>query len=395
MSRHQVTVQNRTYSFSPDDRPRVGSRWWALVLGRVIDELTGQPPQGEVTVQSDLRNAVPRVASDGLVGLVGIPQQVFPALSIQNYTIILQIEAPGYIPYQAPFTIAQQPNFPGEFTPPSPADLLLHREPTVIKGRTVQANGDKTTPLNGTIVTVTGIWRTPPPANIVVPPDPPEVISLRPGLYAPRTVAAGVLTHTDLPTVVGDSRFLLDDVNEGANPIRLSNRLNLATGDVLLIDADEPDLTEFIAIKTIVGASTAIQPATITLEYPLANDHRRNAIVQKVTPQPPGGQKQFIQETISGDRCVFLNNITGLTTGNQVKIAGGVDPATGVAYPDEYHQLSVFTATSDADGYYRLPPMSRVAQLEARADHGALTPIQVEFRPDYSLYENRLDFVFR
>ena len=54
-----------------------------------------------------------------------------------------------------------------------------------------------------------------------------------------------------------------------------------------------------------------------------------------------------------------------------------------------------FSVSSDAAGYYRLPPLSRVAQLELRAERGALIPIQMEFRPDYRVRENRLDFTFR
>lgn len=155
-----------------------------------------------------------------------------------------------------------------------------------------------------------------------------------------------------------------------------------------MIDANKSDVAEYIAISAIVGASTATQPATITLDYALAYPHRRNALVQKVNPQPLGAQKQVAQEALDGDTCVFLNDVTSLMTGSQVRISGGPNP-------DEYHHLSLFSVTSDADGYYRLPPLSRVAQLKIRAEKALLSPVEMEFRPDYTLHENRLDFVFR
>jgi len=82
-----------------------------------------------------------------------------------------------------------------------------------------------------------------------------------------------------------------------------------------------------------------------------------------------------------------LKGVAGLATATEVRISGG-------AVPDEYHSLSRFSVTSDADGYYRLPPLSRVAlvKLSARKKIGPQTfAAELEFRPDYALRENRLD----
>ena len=389
MTRRVEIVNSNAYLFSPDDQPPLGQRFWAIVRARVIDELTGQPPLSAIIIESDALHLVPRVASDGLVGLVGIPQQVFPALASQGYPpLMLKVKAPGYIPCKTSFPIVQDLNFPGTFTPSPPAELSLHRKPTVIAGRVVQANGTSTTPLSGAVISITGVWRKPPPANMTIASDPPDLVSLHPPLYSDRGAITGQLTLRNLPVILGDDKFLLDDASEGTSPVRLSNQQNLSPGDILLIDSDKPDIAEYIAIKTITGVGTVTQPATITLDYPLLHSHRRNALVQKVNPQPLGPQKQFTQEALAGDTCVFLNNVTGLTTGNQVRIAGGPNSA-------ECHHVSLFSTISDAEGYYRLPLLSRVAQLEIRAEHGALTPVQMEFRPDYTLHENRLDFIFR
>jgi hypothetical protein len=389
MTRRVETVNSKVSVFSPDDPQPLGQRFWAVVRAKVIDELTGQPPLSAITIESDALHLVPRVASDGLVGLVGIPQQVFPALASQKYDLMLKVKARGYIPRKTSFSILQDTNFPSNFIPPQPTDLALHREPTVIAGRVVRASGNTTKPLSGAVVKVTGIWRKPPPANLVIASGPPNLVSLHPRLYSDRGGAiAGQLERRNLPLILGDDKFLLDDVSEDANSVRLSNRQNLNLGNILLIDSDKPDIAEYITIKTIAGAGTVTQPAVIMLDHPLLHAHRKNARVQKANPQSLGPQKQLTQEALAGDICVFLNNVSGLTTGNQVKISGGPNAA-------EYHRVSLFSTISDAEGYYRLPPLSRIAQLKIRAQHGSLTPVQMEFRPDYSLHENRLDFIFQ
>lgn len=161
MPRRTIEVEGRRYLFSADDQPSLGDRLRALARLRVIDELTGEPPAGLITLESDAPLAAPRIASDGLVGLVGFPRGIFPALATQPSTITLLVRVEGYIPRQVEVTLPQEPAFPQLFTPPPLLTLLLHREPVVIMGRTVQATSNPTTPLAGATVRVTGIWRTP------------------------------------------------------------------------------------------------------------------------------------------------------------------------------------------------------------------------------------------
>jgi hypothetical protein len=387
MSRRIVQTSERTYLFSPDDPGPLGGSLWELVKLRVIDELTGKPPNSSITIQAKEKGLVPRVASDGIVGLVGVPQQIFPGLKTTNYTVHLTVRAEGYAPRDVEAQVASDPLFPATFTPPPLINLALHREPILITGRTVKATGITTTPLAGSTVSVIGVWRTPPPADLDPPADPPNLVSLRPPLYAGRTAGTGLLWGRNLTPIVGDDKLLLEDALAGDNPIRLSNRQNLAQGDNLLIDAQQPDIAEFLAINLITGASTADQPAYITLDYPVAFEHRRNAVIQKVNPQPLVAMKQFTVEAMSGDTCVFLDDVTGLGGANEALITGG-------ATPDEHHNLMLFSVTSDADGYYRLPPLSRVAQVKINATNGALNA-EVKFQPDYSRRENHLDLILK
>lgn len=387
MARTVVTVGNLAYSFSPDDPVPVAGRDWAVVKLRLTDELTGTAPLRAIALSARQAGLYPRLAQDGLAALVGVPRNIFPALATQSYTVDLSVQAEGYVPMEAQVQVPQDNRFPAAFTPPPLVTLALHREPVVISGRTVRVSAGTTQPVTGATVTVTGIWRTVPPANQSVNAAPPNLVLLQPPLYSGQAALISQLQGQDLLPVAGDDKQLLDAVPAGANPIRLSNRQNLAVGDLLLIDAGNSDLAESLAIKAITGASTPDQPARVTLTYPLAYPHRQNTLIQKLNPQAPGVDEALADAAIAGDSCVFLNSVSGLAGFSQVRLGGGSNP-------DAYHRVSLFTATSDADGYYRLPPLSRVAQLKLQVAKAALKSVETEFRPDYTVRENRLDFIF-
>ena len=169
------------------------------------------------------------------------------------------------------------------------------------------------------------------------------------------------LAPRDLTPVTGADKALMDDIAASANPIRISNRLGLAPGNILLIDAGQPDRAEFIAIKNLPTTAPTDQPATITLEYPVIFPHRRDAIVRLATPQPAGASQTITVQAWAGDACVFLNGLASLAGAHEIEITGGPGP-------NESHKVMTFSVTSDVDGYYRLPPLSRVAQLEIHAE---------------------------
>ena len=392
MSRRTIQLGSQAILVSPDDPIPPTRRLQAMVSIRVTDELTGGPPDSLLSLEVKERQLVPRVSSGGLVGLVGVPQEVFPGLQTQDYFLHLTIRGDRYVAREVEVQIPKNPAFPATFTAPQ-RNLELHREPVVIAGRTVRFVSNVATALGGTTLTVTGIWRTAPPAHVIVAADPPHLVSLQPPLYAERSVlpVPQFLQHRDLPPAVGPSKVLLDDLLPGTNPIRLSDQQGLSAGNILLIDADQPDLAEFIAIKTVPVTSAADQPTFITLDYAVLHAHRRGAVVKQVVPQLAGPQRQFTVTANVGDTCVFLDALTGLAIAREVQLTG---PPRPTGPPDEYHTLRNFSVTSDADGYYRLPPLSRIAQLELHAVKmvsGQTFTTTTTFRPDYRQRENRLD----
>ena len=380
--------EGQLVNISPDDAPLLGNRWWAVTTMRVVDEMTGAPPRVPLTVTVTPPRAgfTPRAADDGLVGLVAIPQHVFPALNAQAYDVSYTVAARRYVEQQVTADFLQDVTFPNTFTPVPLADLGLHRAPVTVSGRTVLLNGGPPTPIAGATIRVTGIWRTPPPATAAVPADPPNVVSLHPPLYRPRSAAAGQLQVLTLTPVANEDKRLVEAAAAGVTTLRLSDRVNLAVGNVLAVEADDVDRLEYMEIQAINGGSTPDQAATVTLLHPLAFGHPREVVVRRMTAGVPGVARAITVDAIDGDSCLFLNNLNGMATANQVRIFGGGPP--------EIHRVRLFRATSNAGGYYRLPPLSRVAQLEITAT-SAPRQATVIFAPDYSQDGNVLNLGLR
>jgi hypothetical protein len=390
MVRRNVAVGSLSYVISPEDPVPLGDRYWSVLRVRVIDELIGRPPRGDMKIETDYPGLVPRVVTDGLMGFVGRPTQVFPALNGQPYDVDFTLRVVGYLPRRELATIPIDATFPDTFAPLDVGDLPIHREPIEILGRTVAAAGITTTPLAGMTVSITGIWLTLPPGNVAPPPpDPPNLISLSVPLYLPRTTATGTLRQRELVTVPAQDKLLVENVRAGGILLQLSDGINLNPGDILAVDAPNADRVEYLTIQTIAPATTPTSVSNITLTHAMATEHRRDVVVRRVLPQAPGFSNPFSRNAQAGDTCVFLNSMTNLAAANVVEISGAAGD------PVEYHSISRFTTTSDANGYFRLPLLSRVAQLDIQADDGGVHPTQSRtLVPNYEERENRVDFIF-
>lgn len=389
MTRRVVNVESTAYLFSPDDAPASAMRNWALVRARVIDELTGEPPLAQMKVETDRTELLARAAAGGLVGLVGTPARAFPGLASQDYEVVLSVGARGYVTHREKVKVAQNVNFPAQFATTDAGTLALHREPVTITGRTVLAAAGTTQPVANATVQVTGVWPTLPPANVVVLPEAPNLVSLLPPTYFARPAPAGTLHRREMTPVVGEDKLLLGHAPAGSATLAVSDRVGLAVGNVLAVDESDPERTEFLVVQAVDGASTDVQPARVTLQYPTARAHAPGVVVRRVTPQPAGTDNHLQRPCIAGDTTVFLDNMADLGAAQVVEMTGGGSPA-------EYHLVRRLTAKSDADGYYRLPPLARVAQVKLRADDGgAHADINLTAAPDYGGGVYRLDFVFR
>ena len=139
MSRRTIQLENRTIIFSPDGPIPLANRIQALLKLLITDELTSKPPEGTIDLRVEEKGYTPRVANDGLAGLVGVPLQVIPRLDAQNYPVNLTVRAKGYLTRELHEEILQDPTFPPHFAARQ-IDLALHREPVTISGRTVRSH---------------------------------------------------------------------------------------------------------------------------------------------------------------------------------------------------------------------------------------------------------------
>jgi hypothetical protein len=393
MSRRTVVVGDLSYVISPDDPVTLGDRFWAVLEVRLLDELNGRTVRGDMDIQTEYRGLSPRVSVDGLVGLVGRPREVFPALNpldpnAQTYDVEFTVSATRYLPLTRREPIQMIPDFPDVFTP-TRIDVELHRQPIVILGRTVEMVGNNTSPLAGVDVSIIGFWPILPPANVALPPaDPPNFVSLRPPLNRARTIATGQLRRREMVLVAAQDKHLMDNIGPGATTVRLSDGINLNANDILAIDPLDPDRVEFLTIQTVAPSTTPTALTSVTLTHPVAQGHRRDALVQRALPQAPGFSNPLSRNAQVGDVCIFLNSMTNLGAATVVEVSGPIGA------PVEYHRVSRFATTSDADGYFRLPLLSRVAQLDLQADDGGAHPVQVRrIIPNYEEFENRCDFI--
>ena len=376
------------YTVSPEPELPDGMKTWAVLLARVMDEISGKPPLGDAGIQTSFPGLSPRASSGGLLGLAAIPVRVFPALKTKNYTVPVTIQADGYIPLLRSVNIAHIPTFPGTFNPTDLGTLDLHRLPTVIAGRVMLNTGTEFQAIAGVTVNLTGVWQTPPPANLVVPPDPPDLVSLTPGLYVDRPQAGTQIQGLAPLGGPGPDKQLLQEADAGQTLLRLSDRRLINNGDVLAIDAGDAERTEYITIHAIAGASTADQPASITLDAPLRSVHREGAVVHKVQFVNVGVVTLLTRDAITGDVCLFVNGVGNFGGASFVAIS------TGGGAP-EYQATGYFSAVSDAQGFFRWPRISRVAQCALRAHDGVHADLDQALSPDYPEEVSRIDFVYQ
>jgi hypothetical protein len=396
MNRQVVIEDGTRYTIALDDDIPVGDRVWGVVQARLIDELTGATVSDRVILEaagsglsgrrarSSLRA---QVAMGGVVGLVGIPSAALPALRTVPYEVGLSIKAPGYLQANVTQPIGPQPTFPQEFAQADLGDIELHRDPMVVRGRVVRRLGTgELVPLSGATVRITGIWRTVPPANLVVPPLTPDIASLSPPLYSDRIAGGCSVNAVTVTPAVGQDKELLAATGPGSTVLRLSDQLGLNPSGIVMIDDGDPGLLELVRITAITGASDPALPATIAVAHPLARSHSMRAVVRPVAIALQAPMDTLAVDAITGDTTLLLASSNTLGGPAFVEVSGGPNGL-------EYHALTPYTTTSNADGYYRLPPLSRVAQLSLEAQQLPFVPVPRTISPNYSVREQIVDLI--
>ena len=393
-TRVPVIVDGVLYVTAPDDPIPDGIRTSAIVQARLTDELTSKPPSGPITVlpagaafvNPRGRAAVnPRTSDGAVIGLVGIAAQALPALASTAYDVGVDVAVPGYVRAVRTQMLGPTPLFPSTFAPAVLPDIALHREPVILYGRANLRTATTFDGLQFATIRVSGIWRTPPTLTASPPASAPNLVAVDPVLYDARPAAASVRTVMLTPNLA-NAKQLLRAAVAGDTEVYLSDRAALVATDVLGIDDGDPSRAEWVVVKSVAGAVSASEPAVATLEYPLARTHNAGALAHPTAVSAPVNTQPIAVDAIAGDTTLLLGGVAGLTSTTVEITGGGLTP--------EYHQLALYSAVTDADGQWSLPPLSRVAQVTLAATHGAATSSARTVTVEYPRREQRIDFVF-
>jgi hypothetical protein len=388
VSLRDVVADGFAYGFDPEDLPRAADRLRAVVRWSAIDEITQAVPDVDFHIAGVPPGLFTRVAATGTMGLVGNPARIFPLLGTGSVSFALSLSAPGYLPRAIAGTLGPIAGYPDAFVPADFGTIALHRTAVVVRGRTVR-RALVPTAVAAADVTLVGLWRTFPPPEVdpATVMEPPNIVSLAPGLYADRVGPGDQLQRRAITLAVGQDKTLVRPAVIGERTVRLSDRVGLNIGHLLAIAPGDKDRAEYLTVTAIVPSATDDQPAEVTLAYPLARDHEPGGRCVRATPVSMGGPIAVGRAGFPGDRVIFVATLAGFANGAVFEIAGG-------PHPPEYQTVSVFQTPSDGDGYFRLPPIARVASIALRVQKGGLTTQQPVMSPNYRRYENQLDAVF-
>src|SRR5262249_13608921 len=143
---------------------------------------------------------------------------------------------------------------------------------------------------------------------------------------------------------------------------------------------------------SVGGAATADQRSTARLARRFRRTHGRWCMVRKLGVPAAGPVVALADSALEDDQTLFLP--TGaLADEQQVAIINALDPPSLA-----HHRLVRYAARSDAGGYFRLPPLSRIGQVQITAVSPpppappALQATRVCV-PDYGADEYRLDLL--
>lgn len=460
MTRQVVIAGGAAWIFSPDDRRAQAERWWSVVTGRVLDEITGQPPRAAVHVTPRQAGLAVRIDADGFLALVARPWERFAPLAAPGYPVAVDIDAPGYLPFtrtgtlgtgQVPLSanaaagtrilglpataglfagqvvlvgpfgataerhaiaaigpgagqvtlaadlvhghVAGDPFVADAFVPLDLGDLPLRRQPVQVRGRTVARTATGTAPVGNATVRVSRLWRTAADVRDHLPPVAARIAGLWPGMYAERAATTAV-TPIAPATPAGEEKLLTAPAAAGTNALQLTDSANLVAGtSVVAIDPADPSRHERIGITALAPAFLPAEPVTATLRHPLRQAHAAGAPAVRIVPGGPvGAAKQLADAALPGDQLVFLDDAALPAPTGTVRIDAGPNA--------EFQHYALFDVTSDAQGYYTLPPLHRVAQVEVEAqaaghpDVSAANNNAIVFQPGYGGEPPWLDVVF-
>lgn len=348
------------------------------------------------------------VTLNSTAGLVAGQTLLFGPATAPQYVRIQTLGLANQLTLEAGLQQPQvlgNPVFPDAFAAPPPDSIALRRASVRILGRVVNrdTSANVSTPVANASIVVTDFWRTRAAvmANTAhgsmtdpVPALRQFAVSVTPGALATRAVGAPVGTIA-LPVVVGDDRVFARPIAAGEAAVRVTTGQNLLpppaplANRLLLIAPDDPLVAEYQTIATLELVGAVDEPAELGFDLPLCRAHREGTRVTRINAPlalPPTPQA-LRDATAPGDYCLFLDDVSTLATSGTLRLTGG-----GAA--DEFQRYAQLAVKSDADGYFRLPPLQRMARVAITIDDGLGHVQTIELDPQYGVAEQRIDVVY-
>lgn len=322
-----------------------------------------------------------------------------------QYVRVRSVGAGGQVTLAAGLLSAQSagdPVFPDTFATPAPVIAGLRRSPVTIGGRVVVRDtaANVSTPVVNASITVSDFWRT--RAAVIANPtngsmtDPSPAlrqfaVAITPGVLSAR-VAGSMVGPVVLPPAADDRRTVAPARADQAT-IHVERRENLLPSPaplpnrLVLVDADDPSVAEYHTVATVTQAGDPAEPARLTLEWPLARAHPQGCRVVRMDPGVlPAPTVTLAGAAERGDRCLFLDAPLAVPSGT-LQISGGG--------ADEFQAFAPLSVRTDVDGYFRLPPLHRIARIALTVDDGLGNVLPtIELDPDYSQAEQQIDAVY-
>lgn len=362
--RRVVEVESRLVTVAPDDIVIDDYRWQALVRGRAVDELSGDP------VDVKCSQTPPSQSRSGRGGVFGIAGYRRDLAVGSKWTIRLSADG---------FTSA---TVDGVFTGGllELGDVPLRRTAVTLAGSTLCRPGNG--PLDNVTVKLDSIKRRASDAQ-----SPPDIVALDLPLAVrrPMPTTVTVVTPTDQPLVAGERPLRLAAMLEpGVTEIHLVDVAGVTDGQTLRLgDVDH----EYVIVAGVDSLRRRVQ-----LETPVMRRHPLSSVVAKQTIAT-GSATPLLRDGESGDTVAFVSR-AAIATRQTVLIETTAVPTNEIRVAIPYQAATL------ADGVWAFPPISRVTEVALKVTHPSCTlfpPVATNpvVRINYGGREQRRDFVLK
>jgi hypothetical protein len=301
------------YIVADDDPMPHDAKWWAVLRTRAVDELTGEPPLSRITLRTNTPGCLPRVADDGLCGLVARPRSVSAQmLTVGAFTA--EIHAEGYLPRSLTAAIdAARRTTPSaaqgvQQLTVAPRDPAPPEPPTVPRRQFLPGRGVllETRVVNEPHMFTLTADPIVPPAVDIVPLTAPVQLA-RPALGAPWQVAGVPIVlpdqplHRAQPAIVRGRAMRQDAQPAAGGKLRDAHLADIGLTGVWWTYDEIP-----------ATSSPPHKPDLVVFGAPLAFDHVAGTLERLTARTPDGVVRATAAPAFAGATEIELTSVTGL-----------------------------------------------------------------------------------